>query len=254
MPNAAKYLCRFVKYFGITTIRDDKGLVDLQSDAFAQAAQQSTLMFIDGWAIRSPSLVAKHAAAVRDFFRPIDRHRNAAEQAVTEVRKTCSKVVGVHVRHGDYRGWLDGKYFFTVEQYQLWMRQISNLFPNETVGFVVCTDNPKDCEQLVSMDAVSRDAVSRDAVSTEESSRNSMAQDTVRRGAETSHFGRLGPGSPVSDLFTLSQCDYIIGPHSTFSQWASFYGGVPLFHMNKSTDTINTLKGFRVSNLEYLVP
>jgi len=37
----------------------------------------------------------------------------------------------------------------------------------------------------------------------------------------------LGLNHPVEDLYSLSRCDYIIGPPSTYSMWASFYGKVP---------------------------
>ena len=32
----------------------------------------------------------------------------------------------------------------------------------------------------------------------------------------------------IEDVYALSQCDYILGPPSTFSMWASFIGDVPL--------------------------
>ena len=32
----------------------------------------------------------------------------------------------------------------------------------------------------------------------------------------------------ITDLYALSKCDYIIGPPSSYSQWASFIGDVPL--------------------------
>jgi hypothetical protein len=35
-------------------------------------------------------------------------------------------------------------------------------------------------------------------------------------------------GHLVVDMYSLAACDYIVGPPSTFSQWASFYGSVPL--------------------------
>jgi hypothetical protein len=42
----------------------------------------------------------------------------------------------------------------------------------------------------------------------------------------------FGPGDPAGDLFALASCDYIIGPPSTFTMWASFFGNVPLFMIN----------------------
>ena len=36
------------------------------------------------------------------------------------------------------------------------------------------------------------------------------------------------PSGDILDLHTLSLCDMIIGPWSTYSRWASFIGEVPL--------------------------
>jgi hypothetical protein len=43
----------------------------------------------------------------------------------------------------------------------------------------------------------------------------------------------LGPGTLLGDLFTLSACDYILGPPSTYSLWAAFYGRKPISHLYK---------------------
>ena len=40
--------------------------------------------------------------------------------------------------------------------------------------------------------------------------------------------------SAVEDLYTLSLCDKIIGPYSTFSRWASFIGEKPLCFLESS--------------------
>ena len=44
----------------------------------------------------------------------------------------------------------------------------------------------------------------------------------------------LNNGNEIEDLITLSQCDYLIGPPSTFNIWASFYGEVPTYHIEDS--------------------
>jgi hypothetical protein len=40
-------------------------------------------------------------------------------------------------------------------------------------------------------------------------------------------FGKE-PSGAILDLYTLSLCDRIIGPFSSYSRWASFIGEVPL--------------------------
>ena len=41
------------------------------------------------------------------------------------------------------------------------------------------------------------------------------------------NIANLNKSKPVEDMYSLSKCDYIIGPYSSFSAWASFYGEVP---------------------------
>jgi hypothetical protein len=40
-----------------------------------------------------------------------------------------------------------------------------------------------------------------------------------------------GPGHVVQDMYALARCDYLLGPPSTFTIWSSFYGRVPLCHV-----------------------
>lgn len=39
-------------------------------------------------------------------------------------------------------------------------------------------------------------------------------------------------GNFIEDQLCLAACDYIMGPPSTYSMWASFYGKVPLYRIN----------------------
>jgi hypothetical protein len=48
---------------------------------------------------------------------------------------------------------------------------------------------------------------------------------------------RHGPQHPVSAMHAISRCDYVLGPPSTFSGWASFMGRVPRLPI-KSRDQV----------------
>jgi hypothetical protein len=39
-------------------------------------------------------------------------------------------------------------------------------------------------------------------------------------------------------MYALASCDYIVGPPSTFSLWASFYGQVPLCFLQKPDEPL----------------
>ena len=44
-----------------------------------------------------------------------------------------------------------------------------------------------------------------------------------------------GPRTVIGDLIALSKCDLILGPPSTFSGWAAWYGKVPIHFLENPT-------------------
>jgi hypothetical protein len=53
----------------------------------------------------------------------------------------------------------------------------------------------------------------------------------------------------VGDLFALAECDYVLGPLSTFSQWASFHGNKPLLQLRDKNTRVERER-FRVADLQ----
>lgn len=49
--------------------------------------------------------------------------------------------------------------------------------------------------------------------------------------------------SAAMDLYSLSRCDYIIGPPSSFSRWASLMGHIPIYQIWNKNEEI-TEKSF----------
>ena len=129
------------------------------------------------------------------------------------LRAAADVVVGVHVRQGDYRTWRNGKYFFNPARYADWMREMAGLFPGRRAAFLICSDEPRNASEFPGI--------------------------TVE----------LGAGSALADLCALAGCDYIIGPQSTYTQWASFYGNKPLLLLQSAADRLE-LDNFRVSFLD----
>ena len=88
------------------------------------------------------------------------------------------------------------------------MLQANALWPERKVRFLICSN--EDVSSLLSLPGV---------------------------------LAAAGPGAPVMDLYALAACDYLIGPPSTFSLWASFHGGAPLQMLLERKQTIR-LEGF----------
>jgi hypothetical protein len=193
------------------TLREAQG-AQLEAPEVQDRIRQARRVFVMGWTFRAPTFVQRHAEKIRRYFRPVPQIEAAAQSAVAPLRQQADVLIGVHVRHGDYRQWRGGKYFFPVNRYVAWMEEMARQFPGARVAFLVCSDEPRQTAEFPGL--------------------------TVG----------FGPGSPLADVCALARCDYLLGPLSTFSQWASLYGGKPLFHLREDRASA-VLDQFRVSDL-----
>jgi len=186
----------------------------LDGPEYQEKIRPARIIFVYGWWLRTPNLVKKHGDKIRAYFRPVEKFETASREAIEPLRREADIVIGVHIRQGDYRGWFDGKYFFPASRYAAWMHELAAQFPDRRVAFFVCSDEPRSHGEFPGL--------------------------TVG----------LGTDSPVSDVYALARCDYILGTKSTYSQWASFYGGKPLLQVC-GTDEPAKLENFRVSYLDW---
>jgi hypothetical protein len=199
----------------VFTLRERPGqlIILLETPEVQAQIEDARILFVYGWVFRAPGAMRRQAEKVRAYFRPIAEYERASTQAVALLRKDAEVVIGVHVRQEDYRRWRQGTCFFTMPQYASWMRELADQFPGQKVSFLVCSDEPRHQEEFPGLPV------------------------------------GFGPGSPMGDLYSLAKCDYILGPLSSYSQWASFYGNKPLYQLTDSKDRLDRRK-FRVSYLD----
>ena len=198
----------------VVTLRDDNTAetIPLEDPCVENQIRMGHTVFVYGWRFRAPELVRRHADKIRAYFRPTEESEQVSRHAVAALRLNADLVVGVHIRRGDYRGWKDGQFFFETSHYADWMREMAALFPGRKIAFLVCSNEPRVQSEFPGL--------------------------TVG----------FGPGTSVGDLYALAECDFILGPLSTFTQWASFYGNKPLFHL-RDHNTRLELAHFQVSDL-----
>ena len=147
-----------------------------------------------GWHHRGETAyIAEAKPVLQQIFTPADDILARCEQAFAPYRGTDHLMVGVHIRRGDYKTWNDGKFYFENDVYCDYMKQVAALFPDKHVHFYISTNVKIDYADFPCLDIV-----------------------------------KIPGAGVVDDLHALSQCDYIIGPVSTFSRWASFIGEKPL--------------------------
>jgi len=177
---------------------------DLNDATFIGHAK-SKAVFVFGWALRDFPHLLEHADTVRRFFTP-DVEIMDTVRRVTDAARGGGDVllIGVHVRRGDYRHCSAGRYCFDNPVYADKMQQAAYLLAGagQRVRFLVCSDEPIAPADFRGLDVA------------------------------------VGPGSAIGDLYALARCDYLIGPPSTFSLWAAFYGQKPYCWINSADQTI----------------
>jgi hypothetical protein len=171
---------------------DKTGIIyDLDSDEFMGLLRSRSVLVMNGWLFRTKHLHT-HGDVVRQYFTPRGPYLKNVKRTVSEARTNCDLLIGVHMRGGDYRTWHNGRFFYEASQYADFMRQAAALHPNKKVGFLVCSDEPRTLDEFPDLQVT------------------------------------LSQGNMVEDLYSLAGCDLLISSYSTFSQWSSFQGEVPL--------------------------
>ena len=145
----------------------------------------------------------------------LNAQRSTLRPAPLDLRPKSQISLGVHIRRGDYATWQDGRYFFNDKVYASYINRFAAMHPDQTVDVFLSTND---------------------------------AQVTAE------HYQALCPkvrihhlkGSAPEDLFMLSECDYLIGPPSTFSLVAAMYRDIPLYRMDSADADSMTADGFRL--------
>lgn len=196
------------RFFSLLLIEPDETLV-LSDERFLNLVKNHRFLLIRGWRFRDPVNLRRHASEIREYFKPIKKIRNNVSELTEGIREKCDVLVGVHIRQGDYRNWRGGRYFYDVKKYVEIMKEIEKILPDNKVGYLICSDEEQDEEVF----------------------------------KETNFF--FGSKHFVEELFSLAKCDYLVGSFSTFNQWASFYGSVPLYTIHDPNEKIK-LENFRI--------
>ena len=163
-------------------------------------------LWVQGWLYRDRAGVNKHKLRILDFFAPIQDVRERVTSHIKEIRKGITVLVGVHLRRGDYRG---GKFYFGDDVYRAMMQQMFAALPDRKIRFLLVSNEPIEKRNYAGLDSA------------------------------------IGLGDAAGDLFSLAACDYVIGPPSTFSLWASFFGNVPLYKVSEPAEALH-LSAFTV--------
>lgn len=164
------------------------------------------ILLVSGFKMRDASLLEKHHAYITG------RYKNKAKSddllKLDEFKRTKRHIIGLHIRLGDYRDYAEGRYYYQVSDYIRWVKRFVLEYQIDNPIIAVFSDQ-KMTSDLFDFDC---------EVFTSNNSYN-------------------------VDYELMGLCDYLIGPPSTFTQWASYTYRVPYFHIDdRSLDRIDTKK------------
>lgn len=148
------------------------------------------VIFLNGWLYRNTKGLEKYREEVMHKFRPAPEYALKIDEFWNSLDEDSYKI-GVHIRRTDYKQHLNGRYYFELDRYISEMRKIAKRHKGNKITFLVFSDEP-------------------------------------RTQAEFSEFKDakvvLSNNLFIVDLFLLSKCHELLGPPSTFTQFASWYG------------------------------
>lgn len=185
---------------------------DMSNSYYIHLATSARRLIIkDAWLFRDFANMVKHADTVRAFFTPVEKHSSAVSSLISRARTSSDLLVGVHIRQGDYKRWHGGRYYFATAEYAAIMARFAATMPDKRIKFLLCSNEKQDETLFSGLNYI------------------------------------FGTNHQLEDMYALAQCDFLIGPPSTYTIWASFYGSVPLYTLN-DVNTPFTPDNFRVSH------
>lgn len=192
LARVIKKLGRWSRFARVVTVPDNTFYLLDDNPQALDVFRGSKVVFVSGLQFRDITNVRRYSDEIRAYFAPVRKYIDNIDALTQPIKNRCDVLVGVHIRRGDYANHMDGRYCFEVEDYLRIIDDVKALFPLKKVAFLICSNEKLD----------------------------------------RSIFGRsdctFGTGHYLEDMYALARCDYIVGPPSTYSLWASFYGQVPL--------------------------
>ena len=158
-----------------------------------QGIQRPLLLW--NWYFRNHNAVVRHREKIVAYLRVRDDFTVRPNKIIEAARKDADILVGVHIRRGDYKQ-ACAHWYFDDRTYLRFMTDFQSSIRGK-VTFALVSNEPIDTEYF------------------------------LRGGVDVVDAS----GKPQEDIVTLSRCDYIMGPPSTFSWWAAYYGGKPRFRL-----------------------
>jgi len=167
---------------------------------FPERFRECDTLFFSGWLFRNPKGMEKWRDELIAVFTPRQEIVARADATIRKLWESSSKVIGIHVRQGDYKSFKDGAYWVPQARFREILDEYlleRGLYPTD-VSLFIASDGPIDESVFSGFTKV------------------------------------ISKEDAVTDLFTLARTDIIIGSDSSFGAFASWYGNIPHIVVTKT--------------------
>jgi hypothetical protein len=156
--------------------------------------------FFYGWGFENKKGIEKHRKKLLEIFKPIKVYRNHIDSFFNKIDPKRLRIA-VHVRQDDFRKWKNGANFYSIQQFKEHMTLINKRYQIYRPIFIITSDEPRSADEFQGLDVL------------------------------------IHQGNPIVDIYTLASCDIVMGvKDSTYAEWASWYGGTPLYLLGERAD------------------
>lgn len=171
----------------------------LSKERLLSIEKNDDVFYLDGWLFRNPDGIQKYRDKIIRYFTPGEFIYTKVRSIIAPLKKQFTHIVGVHIRHGDYATFKNGRYFL----------EISRVFE---ILKEYLKENRKQADETVFIIASDGDITTDDFP-----------------GLNTFPLR----GNAVEDLFALGATDIIIGSDSSYGNLAAYFGNIPHIVMTK---------------------
>lgn len=130
---------------------------DLCDRDFEALLLKSRLVVAKGWKFRAHEALRARRGELVKLFTPTVAIQKKVAEKIAHAGAGLDLLVGLHVRRGDYAGWLGGKYFYGLDAYAEWLKAAPALWPDKKVGFLICSN--EDVSDLLRLPGVNASVV-----------------------------------------------------------------------------------------------
>lgn len=186
---------------------DSQANQDLVSKLFNS---KDRTIYLSGWTFRNPVGIRKYHQEIRKLLQPRKEILQRIQKVIIPLRMQYKNIIGVHIRQGDYKVWQGGKYYFSQAEVASILETflLRKRLSRKKSVFLICSDGYIDQSIFQNLNV------------------------------------KIGPGSLIEDLFSLSECDLVIGSNSTFGRFAAYYGNRDLYFFDRKKKFVKQDYGF----------